>query len=349
MFQIPCEIPSFMKPVGERLSKRMWLVHNFNVENENDLYNPANYRDNVGFEKTRYILILDLNVYQFLINIVKKKIPKKNFRDAASLLVFCQVINIEIDPTYAVYEKLNYNTKNLSEALSDLELFYNINNGDMEELAKYALECSDSVPINMSHKFDHEKIGANLMKYKKLKDWDSLYLMMLSIVEINTDTSIPRREKLGVFSDWIIYKFRRSLVVFVYAVVLFCEFPIKRMMKFKSNSSPEEKRLSVTNMTWDLYMMSQFFKKWTEKDKNEEFLYASDDNAFCSLLRDSIQVQKEQGLAPIKHYMNESEYELAMKILNVNDDIPGRAYTSDDWGLEYRKKLISEYEDRLYT
>ncbi len=326
----------------------MWLVHNFNIENENDLYNPANYLYNAEFDKTRYILTLDLNVYQFLINIVKKKIPKENFRDAASLLVFCQVTNIDIDPTYPVYEKINYNRENLSEAVSDLELFHNINNGDMEELAKYALEYSDSVPIDMSHEFDHEEIGANLMKYKKLKEWDSLYLMMLSVVDINTNTSIPRREKLGVFSDWTIYKFRRSLVAFVYAVVLFCEFPIKRMMKFKPNSSPDEKRQSVTNMTWDLYIMSQFFKKWTKKHKNEEFLYASDDNAFCSLLRDAIQVQKEQGLAPIRHYMNESEYESAMKLLNVNDDIPGRAYTSDEWGPEYRAKLISEYESRLY-
>jgi hypothetical protein len=99
MSQAIYHVPSFMEPVVERLSKRMWLVHNFNIENENDLYNPANYLYNAEFDKTRYILTLDLNVYQFLINIVKKKIPKENFRDAASLLVFCQVTNIDIDPT----------------------------------------------------------------------------------------------------------------------------------------------------------------------------------------------------------------------------------------------------------
>jgi hypothetical protein len=349
MSQVFYHIPPFIEPIVERLAKRTWLVHNFNIESDNELYNPANYLYNTEFDRTNYVLTLDLNIYQFLLNIVKKKTPKDNFRDAASLLVFCQVTNIDIDPTYPVYEKVNYNRENLSEAVSDLELFHNINNGDMEDLAKYALEISDSVSINMSCDFDRKKTEINLMKYKKLKEWDSLYLMMLSIIDININTSIPRREKLGVFSDWMIYMFRRSLVAFVYAVVLFCGHPIKRMMKFKPTSSPDHKRKSVENMTWDLYIMSQFFKMWTEKNKNDEFLYASDDNAFCSLLRNAIQVQKEQGLAPIKHYMNESEYESAVKLLSANEKDRGRAYTSTEWGPDYRAKLIAEYDNVLYS
>ena len=262
--------------------------------------------------------------------------------------MFCQVTNITIDPTFSVYEKVNYDRSNLREALPDLELFHNINNSDMAELAMYALEYSDSVNIDKSHSLNHEETESNLMKYKKLTEWDSMYLLMLSIIDINNNSSIPRRKKLEEFSNWMIFEFKRSLVPFIYAVVLFGNHPIKRMMKYKHSQTPQEKRRAVSNMTWDLYIMTEFFRKWTKKEKNEEFLYASDDNAFCSLLRDSVQVQIKQDLQPIKHYMNESEYDSSKRLLGETLEISGRSYDSEHWGSEYRAKLIEQYESKLY-
>jgi len=348
MDQVFYPVPAYLDAIVERLSKRNWLVHNFNLSEDDDLYNPANYLQNLEFDGTRYVLIVDLNIYQFLLNIVKKPNPIPIFRDAASLLVFCQITNINIDPTFSVYEKVNYQKENLAEALPDLELFHRINNGNMDEFAKFALEYSDSVEIDNSYSLDYEGIGANLMKYNRLKEWDSLYLMILSIIDINNNNEIPRRKKIEAFSDWMIYKFRRSLVAFVYAVVLFGDHPIKRMMKYKKNKSPEERRRAVCNMTWDLYIMNQFFRKWTKKDDNEEFLYASDDSAFCLLLREAVQVQIKQSLEPIKHYMNQDEYEVSRKLLGENLEIPGRAYDSNEWGSEYRADLIEKYEHKLY-
>jgi uncharacterized protein YaaN involved in tellurite resistance len=199
--------------------------------------------------------------------ILKKENPKENYRDAAALLVFCQIAKIDIEPAFPVYERVNYDKNNLSEALPDLELFYNINNAEMDELAKYAQGCEDSISLSMLHEINGEEVGANLMKYKKLKEWGSLYLIMLSIVDINCDSSIPRKQKLIEFLKWIVSNFRKSLVAIIYAIVLFGNQPIRGMMKFKKSQNAEVKHHSVGNMTWDFYFMKQFFKNWTEKEK----------------------------------------------------------------------------------
>jgi hypothetical protein len=74
MHQVSYPVPWYLDEVVERLIKRNWLDHRFDIE---DLYNPANYRRNAEFDNTKYILSFDLNVYQFILNIKKKKIQKK--------------------------------------------------------------------------------------------------------------------------------------------------------------------------------------------------------------------------------------------------------------------------------
>ena len=155
---------------------------------------------------------------------------------------------------------------------------------------------------------------------------------MLSIVDINCDSSIPRKQKLIEFLKWIVSNFRKSLVAIIYAIVLFGNQPIRRMMKFKKSQNAEVKRHSVGNMTWDLYFMKQFFKNWTEKEKNEEYLFASDDRALCKLLRVAIDVQKADNFSPIKDMINHIEYEEVTKLRDSNCDTSKRVYNSPEWG-----------------
>lgn len=125
-------LPSYIEEIVESLVYRGWVVHAFNTSSDEDLYNPSNYLHNSEFDGSKYTLGLDLNIYQFLLNSNKKNHPKDNYRDAVALLVFCQITNIEIDPSYAIYEKVNYTTSNLDDVITDLELFKNINNSDTE-------------------------------------------------------------------------------------------------------------------------------------------------------------------------------------------------------------------------
>lgn len=349
MQRVLYQLPEYVLPVINTLYERNWLVHNFKLDRDGDLYDPTAYLYNTEFNELSYELVVDLNIYQFLLNIVKKLKPDNNFRDAASLLVFCQISNIEIDPTFSVYEKFNYEAKNLDEALSDLDLFHNINNAETEQLAKFALGFSDSISVPMVHKIDYRETKENLMKYKRLKEWNSLYLMILAIVDIFNDSAIPRRKKHVAFCDWMIYKFRRSLVAFVYSLVFFGNHPIKKMMKYKSSQTPSEKRKAVSNMTWDLYIMAHFFRKWVEKKTKSEFIFASDDAAFCALLRASIQIQLKESLEPVKPFMNQSEFESSQILLAETMSMPGRVYDTDQWGYDYREQLIGEYEKKLFT
>lgn len=349
MNQVFYALPWYFEEIASRLSEKNWLVHSFKTSEDSEIYNPSNYLYNAEYDNTKYVLALDLNVYQFLLNIVKKPESKEQFRDAAALLVFCQISNIEIDPTFSVYEKVNYEKSNLADALPDLELFHNINNADMEELARFALGYSDSVLIKSLHSIDYTEVGGNLMKYEKLKEWDSLYLMVLVITDIKMDSSIPRNRKLDVFIDWVISEFRMSLVAIVYAIVLFGKSPIKRMMKYSKSHTTRKRRWAISNMTWDLYIMNQFFRRWTGKSDNEEFMFASDDKAFCSLLRAAIEIKKHEDFEPIKSFLSPLEYSYAKKILEADRTSKSRVYNSDEWTPDYRSGLINKYEAKLLT
>ncbi len=340
-------LPIYVDEIISIVSKRKWVVHNFNLDNDDQLYNPSNYLHNSEFSGTKYTVVLDLNLYQFLLNIIKKDIPISKYRDAAALLVFCQMTNIEIDPTFSVYEKVNYDSSNLQEAVADLEFFHKLNNSEINSLAEYALGFSDNVSLNNSIKINHKEVGKNLVQYKKLKEWDSLYLMMLSIIDIKTDKSIPNDLKFQTFLDWSVHDFRMSLVAIIYAVVLFGRYPIKRMMKFKGSQNKEQKQKALHNMTWDLYLMKQFFHKWTSKEDEQEYFFASDDKAFCSLLREAIEVQKHESFEPIKSHLNKSGYDSAMELFNLDLKKVDRMYNSPEWGADYRLSLIEKYEKVL--
>jgi len=340
-------LPSYIEDIAESLAYRGWVVHSFNTDSDEELYNPSNYLHNSEFEGSKYTLGLDLNIYQFLLNSKKKDLPKDNYRDAAALLVFCQIANIEIDPSYAVYEKVNYEASNLDEALPDLELFQNINNSDPGELAKYALGHENSYEIPTEHKINYAEKREILSKYRRLTEWDSLYLIILSIVDIKFDKRIPSDKKLAKFFDWLICKFRMSLVGTIYAMILFGNKPLKRMMKYNSQQNITERKNALWNMTWDLYIMNQFFRKWVGKDDENEFFFASDDKAFCELLRSAIKVQQIGDFSTLIPYLTKSGYEQAESFLKLDVSSAGRVYETDEWSPEYRGSMIRSYEEKL--
>ena len=340
-------LPAYMEGIFVSLVNRGWIVHSFNTDKNEELYNPINYLNNSEIEGLKYTLILDLNIYQFLLNSNKKKAPKDNYRDAAALLVFCQISNIEIDPSYAIYEKVNYEESNLDEALADLELFKNINNSDTEELVKYALGYESSYEIATEHKINHDEKRKILTKYRRLTEWDSLYLILLSIVDIKFDNAIPASKKLPKFLEWLICKFRMSLVVTIYAMVLFGKNPLKRMMKYDPKQNIEARKRALWNMTWDLYFMNRFFRKWVEKEDSEEFFFASDDKVFCELLRSAIKVQQVCNFSPLAPYLSKSGSAVAENFLNLDESSVDRVYKTEQWNLDYRNKLIESYESKL--
>ena len=340
--------PPYVLEIINSIKKRKWLIHNYDLEVHEDIYNPTNYIINRQDEGVTYNLLLDLNIYQFIINSVKKEQPKKIYRDAVALLAFCQFSDIEIDPSYAVYEKMNFNHSNLDEALQELELFKQIDNAENESLAKYALGCSDSIKLNTLQKIDREQKKQKLLKYRRFVNWDSLHLMLLKMISINIDVSIAPDKKLESFLNWLISVLIMSFVIAVYAIVFFGKKPIKKMMKFKESRGPQERRKAVWNMTWDLYMMDQFFKKWKGKTPREEYLFASDDKAFRELLYLAIDARKKSNFAPLKPYCTDSGYAVVQSYYNKDVENEERVYGSKKWTPKYKEQLKFDFESKLF-
>jgi hypothetical protein len=292
---------------------------------------------------------LDVNVYQFILNSVKKGNSKQEYRDAIGLVCFCQLAKIELDPSIAVYEKLNYasDQEKLTEITKDLELFHKINNVNDDQLVRYFFgEIEQITPIN-EYKIDHKEIQKSITRYRRLIDWDSLYLIVLFITYTSLDTNKTRSEKLKQVIQWMITDFRMSLVCITYAVVYFSKRPIKKMMKYKHSEEPLKRKSALYNMTWDLYALNKYFQDWTKRDRNKECLYASDDKAFKHLLKISVDIQNVGSLEPLRDYLEGTDLDYIDKIIKNPNQFFDRVYNGEHWTPEYRQQLIDNLNKKL--
>ena len=341
-------LPDYLLSIINRLKECDWLTHNFQINNNEDLYNPAAFLSNKDIE---YMIYLDVNVYQYLLNTIKKDFSKEEFKNALALLIFAQVSKINFEPNLAIYEKINYthNDNNLNEIINDLNIFNCLNNCMRHDLfLRYIKGTDNNLQIE---KKDYEKdtlqLKEQLTKYKSLKGWKSLYLMMLNICYINLDENLTNEKKLIKFCDWMIKEYRMSFVMIVYAVVYFGNSPLRRMMKYKKSDTIDNRKSAITNMTWDLYLLDKFFKDWRTKNNRKEIMFASADKAFSNLLRLAIDCQKDESIEKLAIYLNKNTYEYIDKITSISDDCFERKYQSDIWSIEYRDELIENFEKLL--
>ena len=162
------EFPAYTQEIIEKLKKTDWLVHSFDLDDEDDIYNPAGYLYNAEFNDLEYSIHLDLNVYQYVLSAFKKNKNKNALhRNAIALMVFGKFTNALFDPTLAVYEKLNYLEQCPDELVDDLLLFRKIDNSDMEGLAKFALDYTDDIQLPEVSPIDRDALKSELTKYRR--------------------------------------------------------------------------------------------------------------------------------------------------------------------------------------
>ena len=336
--------PSETKEIISRLKSRDWIAHAFQTD---EFFRPADISFNVEENNVSYNLVLDTNIYQFLLNSAKKE-AKDLSRDAVGLLVFCQICDIQIDPTFAVYEKINYQNEKASEVVSDLALFQKINNSDPLSLIPYVMGKADTYELGAHAGLDEENLVKGLTKYERLVEWDSLYLILLACISISQN-GLGHRKQIEEFFLLSLKKYRQSFVGIIYATLFFSERSLKRMMKFNSNSSREDRKRQLHNMTWDLYIQNTFFRKWEDKEPNSEFVYATADKAFRDLLQIGIQVQVAQNPEPLKKLLTPLDYENICRVWEIDVPDEERVYISKGWTPEYRTQLISDFEEKLLS
>lgn len=342
-------VPIFTLELVDKVTKRDWLVHNFIEGKFNDLEDFINCAYNSDFHGITYTICLDLNVYQFILNSVKKSSKKTEYIDAIALVYLCQIMGIHLDPSIAVYEKLNYSkdVEKLTELAEDLEIFEKINNTSDDQLHRFVLGDLQQIFPTNEIDFDHELIKNNLTKYPRLTDWDSLYLCVQYITLTSLNANKTKQENLISVIEWMITDFRLSFVCIVYASVYFSKNPLKRMMKFKVTDRTKQKKNALTNMTWDLYVLDKYFKDWTKRDEKQECLYASNDKALRELLKISVDIQNSGNIKHLKQFVDPVALEYIDKITSKQSDHLPRVYNSEAWGPKYRQELIEKYNDRL--
>lgn len=342
-------MPYYLNIVIDRLKEKEWLIHSFESIDINEIYNPANYLANMHND-IFYTLKIDLNIFQYITNGFKKDKLSEEHKDGICLIIFCQLANITIDPNYAIYEKIKYSNdlNHLDEILEDLELFRNIDNTDPDILIKYVIDEIKTNEISQEIKLDKDEFKAPLTQYKRLTEWDSMYVIVLFIIYSNSLEKISNFEKLKYFLQVITKEFRLSLVCLTFAVIFFGKKPIAKMMKYKSNKNEKEKKSAIINMTWDLYYINRFFRDWQEKKENEEYLYASGDNALKAILEIGILYQRTHNFNIFKdHFCLEQLKEIDFLTSQEHLNSVKRMYLVEDWNTEYRQNLILKYEKLL--
>lgn len=345
MNKIMVEVPKGFNVIRETLLKHDWLISTFDVEKA-ELYNPVEYLYNKMSDGLIYKLYLDRNIFSFIISAAKKKVPKQIYRDAISLIAFCQIAEILIEPNFAIYEKINYCKHNADEAVDELLTFYEIDNTETDVLMKYILHEKDSIDIVPCNRWDSKKLRDKLINHERLAEWRSLYLIVLNLVDMNYQ-NINRDSKIHSFFNWMVKEFRLSLVSIVYAIFLFSSKRMKQMIKFKISAAQDKKKRQLKNMTWDLFFMNRFFRIWQNKTEKEDFIFASSDSIVKEIIPAAIQVQKGDSLNILKKYLHPNEEKYIDDIERLITSTDKRVYGSNLWTPEYREKLIEEKEKIL--
>jgi hypothetical protein len=263
------------------------------------------------------------------------------------MLLFCKFADIQIEPSLALYERINHGSGDAEEALDDLVVLRALDNLDPDRLADYMLGNPLALEVSDLPDLDRAAIRDGLTRYKRLTDWDSIYALILGAVYTFINESILPANKLEHYLDWMIREFRLSLACLVYAVRLFGRLPLSGMMKFKESYSSAGRRKALINMTWDLYIVNQYLRNWADPAKMREEVVFTQDKVLKTLLRMAVSVQSADGIEPLHQYLRASEALRCSELIEYAKLRDDRVYSTDEWTPEYRDKLILRLENTL--
>ncbi|NRB38340.1 MAG: hypothetical protein HRU20_07705 [Pseudomonadales bacterium] len=344
MLDFEYDFPIYAQRIIDKLVERNWLIHSLRLDNKNDIYNPAGFLYNAEYNNLEYTIHLDLNIYQYVLSAYKKRNKKDLHRDAIALIVFAKFTNIIFDPTIAIYEKLNYLDECPDEIIDDLSLFRKIDNSNMDALADFALGYSNQIPLAEISPIERDKLKCNLIQYRRLKRWDTFYLFTLKITELYYFDNSKNEEKVSKFLDWCFKDFLYSLVAISFVLMLLGKVPLSKLMKYKLSMSNNDKRKSLVNMTWDLFLIDKFFEQWVQKVKGKEFLYASNDAPLKEVLEIAISIQEEGNGNHLQEVISTSLINKINEVSCMMKETEGRNINDVSDFKTYRDKLINQAE-----
>lgn len=346
MFDVLVTEPDCFSEAERRLRRADWLVHNFPLDDEERAYDPVNYLYNVHLENVEYRASVDLNIFQYVVNCAKKEYSNEPNRDACAMLLFCRMREINIEPSLAVYERIDYGNGSLDEALDELALFYALDSADHDLLADYMLGNSSRLDID-PFEINKEQLSERLTQHRRLRESDSIYVLVLALVRIYYDSGVEPTGRMAHYIDWMIQNFRLSQPCLAFAARFFGKSPLRRMMKFRPDRSPTENRAGLRNMTWDLFQINHYSRNWTDPEKQWEELLFTQDRALRESLRLAIRLQCLDDLDPLLNLLRPREIPECKELLQTYRSRSDRVYGTEDWSPDHRASLIEKLETEL--
>lgn len=337
---------TYLGNVIQSVKKSNWLITSYEVDIDS-LYDPSNYLFNINVEGYQYILVPDRNIFSYMISSATTDKSSEYYRQAIGLILFCQESEIQIEPNLSIYEYINYDITKIESALNEIEIFHSLNNYNEKPIYDYFLGNINQIPIKGgAMKRNRESLREELKENLWLKEWKSLYLMILKLVEISLK-NLTKEEKLKQLLMWLHREFRISHVAIFFSLYLFSSKRLGSMIKYKTNMSKEEKILALRNMTWDLYYMNSYFRQWQNKAERQEYLFASNDNVVREILQSAIRAAKSENWDFLKNILTQSEFLSFNEIFIFLKENKDRKYQSSEWSEECREGLIKEVELKL--
>ena len=343
--EVAISLPGYTETLTDEMEKHDFLVHSFPLSEDQSIYSPFDYLYNKTLNEYQYKLVIDTNILHFLLRSTQG-VNNVKTRAAVGLVAFCQLAEIDIDPALAVYELINHDEHRADEAVEKMLIFDQINNADNQQLVEFSLGHRDLFDLPTIPSRNKNELKSSLIKYRRLREWDSIYLIILAIIDID-QSSTQSKDKLYRVIDWMYREFRLSAIAISFCVVYFGKHPVKNMMKYKSSQSIEERLKCIENMTWDMYIMTRYLRTWIGNKTNDNFLYASDDRAFRKTLRLCIDVQITQGYTPYAPYLSSEVYKNITELQNNGVPENERIYQLDSDPEKYRINLINKFKEKL--
>lgn len=337
--------PECFEEVVERLRAADWFVHNFEITDDQMIYDPRGYIHFSESTGASFQVNTDLNVVRYAIECVKNERANEDRLNACAFLLFCRWANFKINPSIAVYERVDYGYGHLEKALDDLAMLRALDNVNEGLLVDYLLGNSMALKQLRPWGINREYYGAELTKFSRLIDWDSEYLLVISAIRIKLDEKIEAKQKFECYLEWVMLEYRLSLPAVIFGALLLGRVNTK-LMKVKIDQTSEEKFSAARNSTWDIFHARRYLDRWVSSTDQVEEIFVTQDRGLRELLRLLIAVQTD-GLSALDRYLWPSGLSALKTAWDEKDIRVGRKYYSEDWTVEYRTQLISEIEGDL--
>lgn len=236
----------------------------------------------------RKVLYIDSNIFSYITNcfiyVDNSQFLEKRKR-SVELLIFCKENDIIVEPVYAVQEKLkfDYSEENIEKAFEYFRQFLTVYSLPNEFLydcfVKGNKQKLDLPLVEDDYTFFKESVS----KYRMLKEWKSMYLLVLKIIIENLSSKSNEAKFKNIF-DFMYYDYQIRTAVVIYCFYFFSDKQIiNKMNKYKQSKSFEENKENLKNMTWDLYFMTMAYKNLSEE--NQESFFATEDKCLYGLMQ----------------------------------------------------------------